>query len=96
MKIHELKIWPEHFAGIEAHTKRAEIRLNDRDFKVGDILKLNEYDPDRQKMTGIYRERVILHIIDGADGLAEGFVVLSLGVPDGHDPTDERSPLWVA
>ena len=41
--IHELKVWPVFFAKFP--DKRVEIRKNDRDFKVGDVLNLREYDP---------------------------------------------------
>jgi ASC-1-like (ASCH) protein len=42
MTVHELKIWPEYFTGIKNGCKKHEVRKNDRDFKVGDILYLRE------------------------------------------------------
>jgi hypothetical protein len=45
MKTHYLKTWPEYFQAIKSGEKKAELRLNDRDFKVGDELVLQEYDP---------------------------------------------------
>lgn len=44
---HELKCNPEYFARIGSGQKTFEIRKNDRDFQVGDILVLKEYDPKR-------------------------------------------------
>ena len=41
---HELKILPEFFTAIIFGKKKFEIRKNDRDFRVGDVLKLMEYD----------------------------------------------------
>ena len=35
--LHNLKIEPKYFKQIKDNTKRYEIRLNDRDYKVGDI-----------------------------------------------------------
>lgn len=42
--IHELKIKPQYYEDIKIGLKPFEIRKNDRDFKLGDILILNEYD----------------------------------------------------
>ncbi|OXM11246.1 RNA-binding protein [Enterococcus faecalis] len=41
--IHELKILPTYFEDVIVGKKTFEIRKNDRDYKVGDILILNEY-----------------------------------------------------
>lgn len=41
--IHAVKILPEYFNKIINGQKSYEIRKNDRDYKVGDCLALNEY-----------------------------------------------------
>jgi len=51
-KTHQLKIWPEYFNAILKKEKTFEIRKNDRNFQVGDILKLREYDPRTELYTG--------------------------------------------
>lgn len=42
--VHELKIHPDYFALQVAGKKRFEVRHNDRDFQVGDVLILNEFE----------------------------------------------------
>ena len=40
---HDLKISPKYYRDIESNGKRFEVRFNDRNFKVGDILYLCEW-----------------------------------------------------
>lgn len=40
MTEHKLKILPTHFNDVISSKKKAEIRYNDRNYKVGDILSL--------------------------------------------------------
>lgn len=50
--VHELKTWPEQFADVKYGSKRFEIRKNDRNYHVGDILLLKEYDPETKLYSG--------------------------------------------
>ena len=52
MKIHELKTWPVFFEAIADGSKRWEYRKNDRKFKRGDMLELQEYSPTKEVYTG--------------------------------------------
>ena len=45
MKMHDLKVWKEHYGALLSGEKMFELRLDDRNFKVGDILKLREFVP---------------------------------------------------
>lgn len=78
--IHELKILPKYFEDVSAGRKNFEIRRNDRDFKVGDVLVLKEYY--RGKFTGKEVNRVVEYIYkgDGSYGLSEEFCILGLRV----------------
>ncbi|MEM5599315.1 DUF3850 domain-containing protein [Niallia circulans] len=49
---HFLKIQPQYFEEVRNGNKSFEIRKNDRDFKVGDTLYLQEYNPLEQEYTG--------------------------------------------
>ncbi len=83
---HDLKCQPEPFADILNGAKTAEYRRDDRDFRVGDVLILREWDPNvrREVGHGAYSGRVlrktVTHISRGPDWeIPTGFVVLSLG-----------------
>ncbi|WPH51275.1 DUF3850 domain-containing protein [Enterococcus faecalis] len=72
--IHELKILPEYFEAVVSGDKRFEIRKNDRGYKVGDILRLNEYEDG--KYTGNFHAAEITYITDYAQ--QDGYVVLGI------------------
>lgn len=42
---HDLKTWTEYFQAVKSGDKTFEIRENDRNFKVGDVLLLREFIP---------------------------------------------------
>lgn len=46
--VHELKCWPKYFNAILDGSKTFEVRRNDRPYRVGDYLALNEYVPDSE------------------------------------------------
>lgn len=43
---HSLKIWPEFYKHVKSGLKTFEYRKNDRGFMPGEIVQLNEFDPD--------------------------------------------------
>lgn len=62
MRTHELKIWPRYFDDVLSGAKRYEVRINDRDYKVGDRLVLLEWEPRTRLPTGRTCEAGIVHI----------------------------------
>lgn len=74
---HSLKILPEHFNAVENGNKNAEIRYNDRNYRVGDILSLREWDGD---YSGRHIEVRVTHILDDEKYLQNGYVMLSFEV----------------
>lgn len=72
--VHELKILPEYFSAIVSGEKRFEIRKNDRNYKVGDILRLMKYEADN--FTGDVHVSEITYITDFAQ--QDGYVVLGI------------------
>lgn len=64
MKVHIVKSWPHQFRAILDERKTAELRKNDRNYKVGDCLLLREWNPSRQLYTGRSAKVEITHKLD--------------------------------
>lgn len=80
-RVIDLKTWPSYFQAILDGRKRFEVRQNDRDYLVGDVLVLREWDPNGGfgTYTGReYRVRVAYLMHGGQFGLSEGAVVMSI------------------
>lgn len=86
--IHELKCWPEQFAAVVSGSKKHEVRKNDRDFKVGQYLRLKEFIPGHgtsdfkwvpEEFTGATTLVRVTHITKGGTfGLPEDLCVMSI------------------
>jgi hypothetical protein len=77
MKTHELKCWTEYFQAVFMREKNFEIRLNDRDYEVGDVLILREYHP-KHGYTGRVTQRKVTYILHYSPFVKDGYVVMSL------------------
>lgn len=75
-KIHSVKILPTYFEAIISGEKTFEVRFNDRDYAVGDILRLREFEND--KYTGREALREICYMLDDSSYCLEGYVVLGI------------------
>ena len=62
-KVHELKTHPEYFRPITLGEKCFEIRRNDRDFAVGDTLRLCEFDPIIEEYSGYWADVRVQYIL---------------------------------
>jgi len=81
----ELKCWPDSFDAIAAGIKTAEVRsVADRDFMLGDILKLRRWDPVVGQYTGQEALAQVRHITRTAGSLA------IIGMPGPH--SDHLAP----
>ena len=78
MKIHELKIDPEYFNDVITGEKRFEVRKNDRNYKKGDLLNLQEYDRKSKIYTGRKTLIPVRYILDNQEYLRDGYVILGL------------------
>lgn len=73
---HYIKILPKYYRAIEKGDKRFEVRYNDRDYQVHDILHLQEYL--NGDYTGREIQATISYILDDENFCKEGFVIMSL------------------
>lgn len=83
MSTHQLKCWPAPFQALLDGIKTFEWRLNDRDYEVGDILNLREWDPEANDGQGRYThrevKRLVTYILRGPKfGMPEEYVVMSV------------------
>lgn len=73
---HKLKIQPQYFKEVCTGKKSFEIRKNDRNFKVGDTLLLQEFFPETQEYTGRVVDRKITYITNYAQ--QDNYVVMAI------------------
>jgi len=76
--IHELKTWPNYFQRVQQGVKTFEIRRNDRDFQVGDILNLTSYNPETKEQ-GPRKAYQVTYILHGEQfGIERGYCVMAI------------------
>lgn len=97
--VHELKTDPEVFDAVARGDKTYEIRRNDRNFLVGDMLILHETrytgqemsgpEPRPLEFTGRTETRIVSHVLEGY-GLQPGWAILSFAPTQGADSESLR------
>ena len=89
MRTHDLKIQQPYFDRVLSGAKKAEMRKNDRDFHVGDSLRLREFSAASQSYTGDEITVTVTDALYGPTyGIEDGYVMLSIalrGCPIIHD-----------
>jgi len=85
--IHSLKSWPPFFRAIVQGDRTHELRRNDREFRVGDMLELHEFDNETGEFTGAICSAMVTSLTSedqpcaASDlGLRPGFCILSIKV----------------
>lgn len=73
---HKLKLAKMFFEDVRLGRKSFELRKNDRDYQIGDILELREMD--NGELTGRAIEKEITYILEGFAGLKEDYCILAL------------------
>jgi ParB family transcriptional regulator, chromosome partitioning protein len=86
--VHELKTLRLFFGDVRSGRKPFELRYNDRNYSLGDTLRLREID-DEGEYTGREEWRDVTYLLTAfrqrvegemVDALAKGFVIMGLGV----------------
>ena len=91
--IHELKLDRKFFKRVREGKKRAELRYNDRNYKVGDLLFLKEVAGTDRRHTG---NRIMVKVLDIVThdefpaGIREGYVMLSF-----RELTPDETEEWL-
>lgn len=83
MTEHVLKCWPQFMPRIASGQKTFEIRKSDRDYQVGDMLRLQHFDPDTsvQRMHSGRHEDILAEVVYISSAYQqEGYVVLGIRV----------------
>lgn len=77
-RVHQLKVECEFYTPLSMHLKNFEVRKNDRDFQVNDILILREWSVALEAYTGLRLRAQISYILDDPRFCKEGYVILGL------------------
>lgn len=83
---HKVKCWPQFFDPILSGEKSHDVRrADDRDFRVGDLLRLQEFDPKTNRYSGRELTVKITYITSAShpcalsqDALHPNFCILSI------------------
>ena len=81
MTTHDIKTHLSMWSALMLGAKTAEFRVNDRDYKQGDILNMRFVDdegntPDKQK---VLRPFKVMHIVRGPSfGIPDGYCMMSI------------------
>jgi hypothetical protein len=75
--VHDLKTLPKYFEAVITGEKTFEVRLDDRNFQVGDVLHLREYD-NANGYTGRHKFYNVTYILSDTEYVKDGYVILGL------------------
>lgn len=79
-QIHDLKCWPAYYSQVRDGRKQFELRKNDRNYKIGDLLILREWEPKIKDYTGYSVTAVVTCIVSDDAFLQPGYVALGIRV----------------
>jgi ASC-1-like (ASCH) protein len=74
--IHKLKTVQPYFDEVDLGAKTFEVRKNDRNFKVGDFMVLQEWKLEGHFYTGNEIKTIITYILADEEYCKEGYVII--------------------
>ncbi|MGE7091654.1 ParB/RepB/Spo0J family partition protein [Lysinibacillus sp. NPDC048646] len=76
---HELDSYPEQFEAVVQGLKTFMWGFNNRSFRVGDILKINEFDRDKILYTGRFVEVKVIYLQEGGENdIPQDYIIMSI------------------
>lgn len=78
--IHNLKILPQYFEPVIMGIKTFELRKDDRNYQINDILELKEWDG--QEYTGREMIRQVTYKLKNAPGMNADYCILGIDEVD--------------
>lgn len=90
---HELKTWPPYFEAVVLGFKTFEIRKLDRNFDIGDTLRLREWLPDKEEYTGRECRVTVTYMTDFEQRIGYGVLGIKLlpSAPPAQEPHSGQS-----
>ena len=79
-RIHQIKIQDKFYRAIASGTKTFEIRNNDRNYQVGDLLKFNVINDNKVTIHQPEVLYMITYILQDVPGLKLGYVIFGIKV----------------
>lgn len=80
-RVHYIRLEATYYDDVAAGIKPFELRKNDRDYKTGDILEMNEFKDGRN--TGRVIRCRVTYMLEGYTGLTDGYCILGIKVLEG-------------
>ncbi|WP_065755239.1 DUF3850 domain-containing protein [Bradyrhizobium paxllaeri] len=84
-RVHHVKCWRVFFDDMQTGRKSFDVRRDDRDYQIGDIMNFKEWAPAETRYTGRETRKLITYIVHAGEGsfaplagLKPGFCVLGL------------------
>lgn len=75
-KIHLIKCYDVFFNDL-LNSKMFELMKDDRNYRVGDVLEISEYVPDRH-LTGKVKYAIVTYKLNDFAGLENGYCILGI------------------
>lgn len=88
-KVHKLKILTDNFKDVVGRRMTYQLRKDDRDFSLGDILYLQEFQDGY--FTGRAQVCKVNHIVRHGEGIAKDYVLLNIKLLSAHIPVEGES-----
>lgn len=80
-KIHYLKTDPEYFQAVKKRKKKFEMRFNDRNYQVGEILILQEFDRTIGEYTGSHDLTLLVtYTLTAKPFVPDGYICMSINL----------------